>query len=228
MDTIHQGHRQRLKERFWKEGLENFSDIHVLELLLFFAVPRRDTSPIAHELLETFGSLRGVLEASHEDLAAVKGMGENSAQLMALIPQLLKRYLLACQDPEEYLNTTEACGRYLVPQFFLTRDEQVCLICLDAKCKVLDCRIIHKGSINSVNVSTRKILEIALRLGATSVVLAHNHTSGIAVPSPEDISTSQQLCSALRAAGITLGDHIIVAGDDFVSMRADGIFDGIR
>ena len=133
MDTIHQGHRQRLKERFLQEGLEHFSDVHVLELILFFSVPRRDTNPIAHELLNTFGSLRGVLEASPEDLAAVKGLGENSAQLLALIPQLLKRYFASTKVEGNYLCTTEECGEYLVPRFFLARVERVYLICLDAK-----------------------------------------------------------------------------------------------
>ncbi len=228
METIHQGHRQRLKERFRKEGLENFSDIHVLELLLFYSVPRRDTNPLAHELLNTFGSLRGVLEASPEDLAAVKGMGEGSAQLLALIPQLLKRYFASTQGTESILDTTAACGRYLVPRFFMAREEQVHLLCLDAKCKLLDSRVLQTGTVNNVGISVRKIMEVALRIGATSVILAHNHTSGIALPSQEDMDTTRRLWSALNAAGITLADHIIVAGDDFVSMQADGFFDNLR
>mgnify|MGYP003291329837 CR=1 FL=1 len=228
MESIHQGHRQRLKERFRKEGLEHFSDIQVLELLLFYSVPRRDTNPLAHELLDTFGSLRGVLEANPDDLASVKGMGEGSAQLLALIPQLLKRYLASTQGKEEILDTTMACGRYLVPHFFLAREELVYLLCLDAKCKLLDCRMLQSGTVNNVGISVRKIMEVALRMGATSVILAHNHTSGIALPSQEDRDTTRRLWTALNAAGITLADHIIVAGDDFVSMQADGFFDSLR
>jgi len=228
MESIHQGHRQRLKERFCKEGLEHFSDIQVLELLLFYAVPRRDTNPLAHELLDTFGSLRGVLEASPDDLVSVKGLGEGAAQLLALIPQLLKRYFASTQGNEEILDTTTACGRYLVPRFFMAREELVYLLCLDAKCKLLDCRMLQSGTVNKVGISVRKIMEVALRMGATSVILAHNHTSGIALPSQEDLDTTRRLWSALNAAGIKLADHIIVAGDDFVSMRADGFFDTLR
>lgn len=228
MATIHEGHRQRLKDRFQKEGLSNFDDIHVLELLLFYSIPRRDTNPVAHALLDTFGSLKGVLEASPEDLAAVPGLGENSAQLLALIPQLLKRYLQDSQWLGKFLRTTEEVGQYLVPRFFLAREEQVCLLCLDAKCKVLDCRMIQTGSINNVGISVRKVMETALRSGASSVVLAHNHTSGIALPSQEDLDTTTRIWSALDAAGITLADHIVVAGDDYVSLRADGFFDNLR
>ena len=228
MATIHEGHRQRLKDRFQKEGLSNFDDIHVLELLLFYSIPRRDTNPVAHALLDTFGSLKGVLEASPEDLAAVPGLGENSAQLLALIPQLLKRYLQDSQWLGKFLRTTEEVAQYLVPRFFLAREEQVCLLCLDAKCKVLDCRMIQTGSINNVGISVRKVMETALRSGASSVVLAHNHTSGIALPSQEDLDTTTRIWSALDAAGITLADHIVVAGDDYVSLRADGFFDNLR
>lgn len=225
MENIHIGHRQRLKDRFLKEGLENFSDVNVLELVLFYAIPRKDTNPIAHALLDTFGSLQGVFAASAEELAKVKGMSENAATLLTLTPQLLQRYLRESQNLGEILTTTEACGKYLMPHFFLAKEEQVWLLSLDAKCKVLDCRRVQLGSVNTVGVSVRKVVETALRVGASSVVLAHNHTSGIALPSQEDRETTRQVYFALKAVGVIMADHIIVAGDDFVSLAADGFFE---
>lgn len=225
MASMHDGHRQRLKERFLAEGLENFSDLHVLELLLFYAVPRKDTNPIAHELLQRFGSLRGVLEARPEDLREVSCLGDGAATLLTLVPQLLQRYLRDSQDLGQILLTTAQCGQYLVPRFFLTKEEQVYLLSLDAKCKVLDVRLIQTGSVNTVGVSVRKVVEAALRAGASSVVLAHNHTSGLALPSEADKTTTRRLWEALDAVGIVLADHIIVAGEDFVSMSEDGFFD---
>ena len=225
MASMHDGHRQRLKERFLAEGLENFSDLHILELLLFYAVPRRDTNPIAHDLLRQFGSLRGVLEARPEDLREIPWLGEGAATLLTMIPQLLQRYLRDSQDMGQLLLTTAQCGQYLLPYFFLAREEMVYLLSLDAKCKVLDLRLIQTGSINTVGVSVRKVVEAALRAGASSVVLAHNHTSGLALPSRADQTTTRQIWEALNAVGIVLADHIIIAGDDFISMAEDGFFD---
>ena len=227
MATIHDGHRHRLKQRFQKEGLDNFNDINVLELLLFYTISRKDTNPIAHALLDRFGSLAGVLEARPEDLATVDGMGESSAAFLSLIPQLLRRYLKDSRKTGQILSTTALCGEYLTPYFFLAREEMVYLLCLDAKCMVLDCRLVQTGSVNTAGVSIRKIVETALSSNATSVVLAHNHTSGIALASDADRATTRQLWKALDAVGILLADHIIVTGDDFISMADDGFFDGM-
>lgn len=224
MASIHAGHRNRLKARFRKEGLENFTEVQVLELLLFYAVPQRDTNPIAHALLDRFGSIAGVLQAREEDLVTIPNIGGNAAVLLRLLPQLMSRYWQSSQDLGDILTTTAQCGQYLLPYFFLARDEKVYLLSLDAKCKVLDCRLVQTGSVNAAGVSVRKVVEAALSANATSVVLAHNHTSGIALPSEADKQTTKRLFAALDAVGILLADHIIIAGDDFVSLADDGFF----
>lgn len=222
--NIHGGHRARLREQFLRAGLDSMSDVQVLELLLFFAIPRRDTNPIAHRLLERFGSLAAVFEAPVTEISRVEGVGESAALLLALVPQAARRHLIDRAKFEQVLDTTEKCGRYLLPFFHGERDEVVYLLCLDAKCKVLDCRLLFRGGVNTAGVSVRKIVEAALTYNATSVVLAHNHVSGIALPSREDEATTRQIRTALDAVGILLADHIVVADDDFVSMADNGLF----
>ena len=221
--SIHEGHRQRLKKRFLEEGLDRFTDIQVLELLLFYCIPRKDTNPIAHALLDHFGSLSQVLEAPVEELQKVEGVGENAAVFLHLTTEVSRFYLVDRSTRVTMLQTIDDCARYLMPFFFGRRNETVFLLCLDAKCKVLCCREVGEGSINSAGISVRRIVETALGVGATTVVLAHNHPSGVAVPSGDDIQTTRRLAAALSAVEISLADHIIVADDDCVSMVQSGI-----
>lgn len=220
--SIHKGHRERLKNRFLENGLDRFTDIQVLELLLFYVIPRRDTNPIAHALLNRFGSLAQVLEASVEELKKVDGIGQEAAAFLHLIPEAGRYYMVDKTMQSKVLRTIEQCGEYLMPFFFGRKEETVFLLCLDAKCKVLCCKEVGEGSVNSAGLSIRKIVETALAANATSVVLAHNHPSGIAIPSTDDKQTTRQLAVALRAVDIHLVDHIVVADDDYVSMVMSG------
>lgn len=220
--NIHAGHRERLKDRFLKQGLDGFTDIQALELLLFYSIPRQDTNPIAHKLLDHFGSLSQVLEAPPEELKKIGGIGENSALLLNLINQMGRFYLVDKAKREQVLPTIEDCARYLQPYFYGRMNETVFLLCLDAKCKAICCKNVGEGSINSAGISIRKIVETALREGATSVVLAHNHPSGIAIPSPEDIQTTRRIAAALQSVEVYLADHIVVADGDYVSMVQSG------
>ena len=215
---MHEGHRARVKQRFREEGLDHFTDIQALELLLFYAVPRADTNPIAHRLLEHFGSLSQVLEASVEELCKVQGVGENGALLLTLIPQMGRFYMVDRSSRITVLPTLEQCAEYLVPRFFGRKVETVFLLCLDAKCKLLCCKELGEGGTNSTGISIRKVVETAIGVNASTVVLAHNHPSGVAVPSPEDIQTTRRIAMALQAVEITLADHIIVADNDYVSI----------
>lgn len=222
--AIHEGHRQRLKDRFLKEGLDNFTEVQVLELLLFYAIPRIDTNPLAHRLLDRFGSISKVLDASMEELLKVEGMGHNAATLLYLATDLGRYYLVNRTMQNKFLTTVEDCGEYLMPRFYGLANETVFLLSLDAKCKLLDCRVVSEGSINSAGLSTRRVVEAALAAKATTVILAHNHPSGIAVPSREDVQTTYRVEAALDAVEIILADHIIVSDEDYVSMMQSGFY----
>lgn len=223
--SVHKGHRERLKQRFLEEGLDHFTDVQVLELLLFYAIPQKDTNPIAHTLLDHFGSLSRVLDAPVEELKKVSGIKDNTATLLALVTQLCRYYQVDSAQRVEILNSLEACGNYLVPRFFGRTKETVFLLCLDAKCKVICCKEIGEGSVNAASISIRKVVETALNANATSVILAHNHPSGLALPSEEDVLTSKQLYTALRAVDIVLADHMVVADGDYVSMAQSPKYD---
>jgi DNA repair protein RadC len=213
-----------MKKRFLEHGLDNFDDHTVLELLLFYALPRGDVNPLAHRLMDQFGSLAAVFDAPVDELTKVEGVGENTAVYIKLLPQMGRRYMLSRSRFDDILDSTKKAGDYLVPCFFGERDEVVYMVCLDAKCKVLGCKRLFRGSVNSAAVSIRKIVENALQYNSTSVIIAHNHTSGIAVPSREDYETTRRIGAALAAVDITLTDHIIVADDDFVSLADTGFF----
>ena len=215
---MHEGHRERVKKRFRQEGLDGFSDIQALELLLFYVIPRVDTNPIAHALLDHFGSLSQVLEASPEELMKVPGIGENAAVFLTLIPQMGRFYMVDRANHVKVLPTLEQCADYLVPHFFGRKLETVFILCLDAKCKLLCCKELGEGGTNSAGVSIRRIVATAIGVNATTVVLAPNHPSGLAMPSAEDIQTTRRIAHALQAVEITLADHIIVADGDYVSI----------
>ena len=212
------GHRGRLRERFLGTGLDGFHDHEALELLLFYALPRIDTKQLARSLIDRFGSFNAVFDAPAEELKRVKGVGPNAAMLIKLILPLNRHYLLAQNRDVKILNSTEKAGRHLIPLFHAELDEVVYMLCFDAKYKLLSSRRMFRGSVSSANISVRKIVEHALEANAVSVIIAHNHISGTARPSREDQEATSRIASALKAIDITLADHIIVVGDDYISM----------
>jgi DNA repair protein RadC len=222
--AIHDGHRQRLRERFLKEGLDHFDDLYVLEILLFYCCPRKDTNETAHNLLNRFGSLANVLEAGYEDLQKVPGIGEHAACFLNLVYQVFRRYQIGKAGTVTILRDVAECGEFLVPYFYGRKNEVVYILCLDAKRKLLSCKEMGEGSINSAGVPIRRIVEYALGSNATSVVLAHNHPSGLAIPSQEDVYATRRLAVALDAVDVILADHLVISDGDFVSMVQSGYY----
>ena len=222
--SVHDGHRERMRARFLEGGLSGFADHEVLELLLFYAIPQGNVNPLAHNLLERFGNLSGVFSASVDALTQVKGVGERTAVLLRLLPLTAHRLRLEMMEREVILNTRENVGDYLKELFSQERSEAVYEICLDAKGKLLACRRLGEGSSSAVNLDVRKVVENAILSSASSVILAHNHPSGVALPSKADRFATEQVRLALESIQVRLEDHIIVADRDFVSFSQSGYF----
>jgi len=218
-----EGHRERLKRRFLKEGLQNFEPYQALELLLFYAIPRRDTSPTARELIKHFGSFSAVLSAPVEELKKVDGMGESSATFLHLVGQCSGYYLADLSRYKKQILSTAEAGQYLLPRFIGKPQESLYLLCMDNSRRIVYEGLISEGSVDVAHIPLRSITEVILRSGATSVILAHNHPRGFALPSEADIRSTQQLHLLLHTLNVELLDHLIVAETDYVSMAESGL-----
>lgn len=219
----HAGHRERSKKEFLARP-DSFPDHKVLEVLLFYAVPRADTNGLAHSLIDHFGSLAGVLDASPEELCKVKGVGDHATVLFKAVKEISRRYLTERTSVDDIIQNTPQVKRILLPHFFGATTEQVYAICMDGKRKVLGVRKVCEGTVNAVEVTTRLLVEVALSLNATALIIAHNHVSGLALPSTEDIVTTRHLKDVLAHMGIVLVDHLVVVDDDAVSLRDSGMY----
>lgn len=219
---IHKGHRQRMRKQFLKDGIPNDLPEHqLLEFLLFYCIPRKDTNELAHDLLDAFGgSLVSVFDAPYEDLIKVKGISENNAALIKFIVPLAKRYLSESSNTVSFLKNTGQIIAYILPKFYSENSEVAYLLCLDGRGKVLDCPKLSEGDAVSSSVSLRKLAETAIKTGATAVVLAHNHPKGFPLPSENDINFTAQVGNFLRAMKIRLVDHIIVGNGEAVSLAS--------
>ena len=215
-DTVsHEGHRQRLKNRFLNDGLSGFEKHNILELLLFYSIPQKDTNDIAHELLKTFGSLKGVFEADFSELMKIKGIKENSATLLKLIPEVARQYMLEEVDSERVFDTAEKIGKYFIRKYIGEVNEVVYMMLLDNGYNLLNVVRLHEGSVNSSSISPRQIMTEIIRTNASMVVMAHNHPNGAPVPSMEDMNTTYSLKSTLSTYDVKLIEHILVAGNEY-------------
>lgn len=216
--NLHKGHRQRVKARYLAEGLDAFEDHQVLEMLLFYSIPMRDTNELAHKMIKEFGSLAGLFEADPKDICNRCGISENTAVLVSLVPSLARRYFKGKWGNKPVLSSSSKAGEYAVSLFTGRTYEVFYLICLDAQNRVNHAALVHEGTINEAPVYPRLIVENALRHQANSVILAHNHPGGSLKPSDADIKVTKNIKSALEAISIKVYDHIIVAGDQYVSL----------
>ena len=208
-----------MKAEFLARGLEGWPDHRVLELLLFYTIPQGDVNDLAHELVERFGSLAGVLDASVEELKKVKGVGDHTAVFLRMLPAVLGRYQGARTRLSAIINSPEDAYAWLEPYFFGARNEMVYVLCLDGKRQVLGVRKVAEGSIELAEVNTRRIAEEAIGLRAAQIYVAHNHVSNLALPSQEDWLTTDVLRAALSPIGIELIDHLVFVDGDMVSMK---------
>ena len=214
---IHDGHRERLRERYKENGLKGFNDINALELLLFYALPRKDTNPLAHELLNWFGSLQAVFSASVEELKDVPGISDSSAILIKLVPDICKLARITETSKGKGITDSSLASGFLIPRFMFEESEKVIMLSLDSAKKVKACTDISSGVVNSVDLNIRLVVETALKNKASSVILAHNHPDGDTSPSREDRETTTRIRDSLKLVDIPLVDHIIVSGNDYFS-----------
>lgn len=218
-ENPHAGHRERVKTRFLENGIQSMARHEMIELLLFFGIPRKDTNELAHRLLDHFGSLSALLSASYEELVSVQGMTHNAAVLIRLFYGLETECQRERFSTERLLNTRERIRDFVIPLFLGVETEQVRLVCMDNNGRVLASGLLSEGSAAAVEINTRQALQLALRCNATTAVLAHNHPGGQPTPSREDVDTTAALAKTLESVGIKLVDHIIVAGNAYLSMR---------
>lgn len=219
-DHDHGGHRARVRQRYIANGVDAFAPHELVELLLFYGIPRRDTNPLAHRLINTFGSVSGVVNADHHMLMEVEGMTENAAVLLRLVGDL-KRYCALEELPLGMtMHTTQDFVKYLSPRFEGLGAEQVWMVSLDILFHVIGVHQIGNGTPSMAEVSARDVMRFALADNAARVVIAHNHPSGIAIPSLADLNMTEGIARTLEPMGIKLVDHLIFARDnDCISFR---------
>ena len=221
MDDQLRGHRNRVRERYLNTGLDTFQDYEALELLLFYAIPRKDTKSTAKNLISRFGSLPAVLDATLEELTEA-GLSPNAAILLKLVPDMNRYYAVKTDGAGQKVHSTSDAGRILCAMFRHEQTESVRLLCLNAGGKVLKLALLNEGDINAVHFSVRKIVETALSAKAVSVILAHNHPGGTLTPSREDLDATNSAKAALSTVDIQLLDHLIISGDGYCSLREEG------
>lgn len=218
--NLHDGHRQRMKDRLLRDGLGGFADHEVFEMLLYYAQPYRDTNELGHRLVERFGSLVGVLEADYADLVRVDGITPHMATLLVLCGQLNRRYAREQYAVGRLLYTTEDYGNCALPWFIGEKVESVVLISMDNRCRLLNTTRIFTGSVNSTHFNLRELVRQTLQDNATQVVLAHNHPNGHACFSQADVQTTVRCLELLAPLQVRLLDHLVISQDDYVSMAS--------
>jgi len=224
----HHGHRARIRDRVKKDGIENFQDYQVLEYALSFVIPYKDTNPIAHELINKFGSLGAVLEADEEDLQSVKGMGEVSAHFLTSIIKIYNFYEKEKVNKVGEIKHPEAAVSYAEKLFVGKLVEELYLICLLPNNKIAKCERISQGNMGQAKVTIRKITDIISRNKVNNVIVAHNHPKGDAIPSADDNSFTKALVTSLAINDSYLMDHIIIGEDGYYSYREKGVIDKYR
>jgi DNA repair protein RadC len=217
--NVHEGHRERMRNKYVNKGIEVFEQHEILEMLLFYAIPRKNTNDIAHRLLEACGSLSAVFDAPI-DILMQQGLSYNAAVLLHMIPDLSRAYQSDKFDIEEKIITDENIGKKMVHLFAGKNEECVYAFFLDAKGKEKYSGIISKGDASSAPLFSKDIVSIAARCKAVTVIIAHNHPSGVAFPSRADLEATADIADALDTIGIHLADHIIVADRDYISLSS--------
>lgn len=217
-DNVHSGHRQRMKKRFIEHGFVGMEQHEILEMLLYYAVPRKDTNALAHRLITRYGSFAKVCNAPVDVLQKDFGLSESAAVLLKMIPELSRTYVDTTHDLE-YIDKSNA-PEILHSKFIGATVEKVALALSDANNKLVFCDIIMVGSLSVTEIPLRKIVDFSIRHNARYAYVAHNHPSELCSPSKQDLETTLTISQTLKNLGVKLVDHIIFTSTDYYSVRS--------
>lgn len=218
---IHDGHRQKLRKNFIEVGLEGKTDHQILELLLTYALPRIDVNPLAHELIDKFGSLSGVLDADITQLTKINYVSENVAVLLKLIPQISAKYYQSKHGKRVRLNTVDAIKDYMIPQLANEKTEVFYVLCLDTHLNLTRAIRHSEGSPSGTSIDIRALANQVLNAGTDRIILVHNHLSNSVEPSPADIDATRKIQTAFEMLNVNVLDHVIISGDKYFSFFAN-------
>jgi DNA repair protein RadC len=207
-------------------GFDIFQDYEKLEMLLYYAIPRKDTTAIARKLIESFGSVKGVFDATCEDIMAAADITQNTAVLIKLISSFARAYAIDSVDEEKCYSTLDKIGKYLVARYVGIQVERIYMMMFNNRLELLGCEKIMDGTVNESSIIPRLLVEKAISKHASAVVLSHNHPNGIAIPSGMDIDMTHEIERVFNLMGIHLLEHIIVSGNNFtpIMRKQKGVF----
>ncbi len=209
--NVHTGHRDRMRDRYLESGADGFATHELLEMLLFYGIPQKDTNALAHDMIDHFGSLEGVISAKPEELMTIPGIKRHAAVLISLVAELNRRSLTEKLTRRVTLDSQSKIEQYIKPFLSMLSIEKLYVLYLDNSMKLIKCVCISEGTVNTNNPSIRRIVELAIQNNAANVILAHNHPGGLTVPSKEDRATTRDIGEALRLVDVNLVEHFIVA-----------------
>ncbi|MDR0958365.1 MAG: DNA repair protein RadC [Clostridiales bacterium] len=217
--VTHAGHRERVREKYVNNGINSFADHEVLEFLLFYALPRRDTNELAHKMINEFGSLHNLMDAHPSEISRRCKVSISVAALVTLPPQIHKKYVASKMAKKNPFHSTKAVGTFLISLFAAEVSECFYILCLDSQQKLISSELITRGTLNHAQIYLRSIMEAALKHHACSVVLSHNHPNNDLTPSDEDISTTEKIVEAFESIDVAVLDHVIVNTSEYYSFK---------
>jgi len=221
-NTPHVSHRQRMYDRYLKTDLDSFAPHEALELMLYYAIPRKDVNPIAHELIKTFGSFANVLDAHPIDLVKVSNVSTRCAVYLNMFPKIMRLYNTQKSSSSEPLDSVSKVINFLSDNFYGLNKEVFYLLCLDSNCRLKQFVKIGVGESSELHIHPKAIVETALRYNSSQVIFSHNHPSGVTNPSNEDISFTRKLAVIMTTIDIPVIDHIILSDSSTYSFARQG------
>lgn len=223
-NNVHSGHRQRVKSKFVEaNSLDSFNDIQILELMLFYCIPMKDTNELAHKLLDNYGSLYNLFNANINDLMDRCGITENIAVFITMMPHIYRRYMRSKLDDKVVkFDNPETSGAYFLSLLHGKEIEELYMLCLNAKKQIIRTVCISTGNVNSTDININKIIENAVLSKCSYVIIGHNHPADSPNPSRQDIEATNTVRNTLKVMNVNLIDHIIVCGDGYLSLAARG------